>query len=37
MSLCILAGGKTVGARRAAFTLSWTHSVEKTAGRRTGR
>ncbi len=30
MSLCILAGGKTVTLAVAAFTLSWTHSVEKT-------
>jgi hypothetical protein len=30
VSLCILAGGKTVTLAVAAFTLSWTHSVEKT-------
>ena len=30
MSLCILAGGKTVVLATAAFTLSWVHSVEKT-------
>lgn len=30
MSLCILAAGKTVTLAVAAFTLSWTHSVEKT-------
>ena len=30
MSLCILAGGKTVTLAVAAFTLSWTHSVERT-------
>jgi hypothetical protein len=29
MSLCILAGGKTIVLAAAAFTLSWTHSVEK--------
>lgn len=29
MSLCILAGGKTVTLAAAAFTLAWTHSVEK--------
>ena len=29
MSLCILAAGKTVTLAAAAFTLSWTHSVEK--------
>lgn len=30
MSLCILAGGKVTVLAVAAFTLSWTHSVEKT-------
>ena len=30
MSLCIVAAGKTVTLAVAAFTLSWTHSVEKT-------
>ncbi|WP_027040281.1 DUF1850 domain-containing protein [Mesorhizobium ciceri] len=30
MSLCILAAGKTVTLSVAAFTLSWTHSVEGT-------
>jgi hypothetical protein len=30
MSICILAAGKTVVLAAAAFTLSWTHSVEKT-------
>ena len=30
MSLCILAAGKTVTLSIAAFTLSWTHSVERT-------
>lgn len=30
MSLCILAAGKIKVLAAAAFTLSWTHSVEKT-------
>lgn len=30
MSLCILAGGKTVVMAVSAFTLAWTHSVQKT-------
>lgn len=30
MSICLLAGGKTIVFAAAAFTLSWTHSVEKT-------
>lgn len=30
MTLCILAAGKTVTIAATAFTLSWTHSVEKT-------
>ena len=30
MSLCILAAGKTTLLAVSAFTLSWTHSVEKT-------
>lgn len=30
MSLCILAAGKTTVLAVSAFTLSWTHSVEKT-------
>jgi hypothetical protein len=29
LTLCILAGGKTAMIATAAFTLSWTHSVEK--------
>lgn len=33
MPLCILAGGKTATIAAAAFTLSWTHSVEKTEWR----
>ena len=33
MSLCIVAAGKTVTLAAAAFTLSWTHSVEKTEWR----
>ena len=31
MSLCVLAGGKTVAMAVSAFTLAWTHSIEKTA------
>lgn len=30
MSLCILAAGKTIALAATAFTLGWTHSVEKT-------
>ncbi|MGH7003783.1 MAG: DUF1850 domain-containing protein [Alphaproteobacteria bacterium] len=30
MSLCLIAAGKTVMVAAAAFTLSWTHSVERT-------
>ncbi|MBN9241729.1 MAG: DUF1850 domain-containing protein [Mesorhizobium sp.] len=30
MSICLLAGGKVTVFAAAAFTLSWTHSVEKT-------
>ena len=30
MTLCILAAGKTIAVAASAFTLSWTHSVEKT-------
>ncbi|MER9597043.1 MULTISPECIES: DUF1850 domain-containing protein [unclassified Mesorhizobium] len=30
MSLCIVAAGKTATLTVAAFTLAWTHSVEKT-------
>jgi hypothetical protein len=30
MSLCVLAAGKTTILAVSAFTLSWTHSVEKT-------
>ena len=33
MSLCVLAGGKTIVVAISAFTLSWTHSVEKTEWR----
>lgn len=29
MSLCILTGAKTLALAATAFTLSWTHSVEK--------
>ena len=28
--ICILAGGKTMSLAATAFTLTWTHSVEKT-------
>lgn len=31
MSLCVLAGGKTLAMAASAFTLAWTHSIEKTA------
>jgi hypothetical protein len=30
MSLCILTGGATLALATGAFTLSWTHSVERT-------
>lgn len=30
MSLCLLLGGKEIIYATAAFTLAWTHSVEKT-------
>ncbi|MHA6684930.1 DUF1850 domain-containing protein [Mesorhizobium sp. A556] len=33
MSLCILAAGKVTVLAAMAFTLSWTHSVEKTRWR----
>lgn len=33
MSLCIVTGGKAVTLAITAFTLSWTHSVEKTEWR----
>lgn len=33
MSLCILAAGKTTVLVVSAFTLSWTHSVERTEWR----
>lgn len=32
-ALCILAAGKTLTLAAAAFTLSWTHSVEQTEWR----
>jgi hypothetical protein len=35
MSLCILAGGKVTALAISAFTLSWTHSVQKTEWRET--
>jgi len=37
MSLCILAAGKTTVLAVSAFTLSWTHSVEKTRWEETWR
>ncbi|MGV8936527.1 MAG: DUF1850 domain-containing protein [Allorhizobium sp.] len=33
MSLCILAGGKSITLAVSLFTLSWVHSVEKTEWR----
>ena len=33
MTLCILAAGKTTAIAATAFTLSWTHSVQKTEWR----
>lgn len=30
MSLCVLAGGKMAVMAASAFTLAWTHSIEKT-------
>lgn len=33
MGLCILAGGKITALAISAFTLSWTHSVQKTEWR----
>ena len=30
MSLCLLAAGKTLAVAASVFTLSWSHSVEKT-------
>lgn len=35
MSLCILAGGKVTALALSLFTLSWTHSVQKTEWRET--
>jgi hypothetical protein len=35
MSLCILAGGKVTALAVSLFTLSWTHSVQKTDWRET--
>lgn len=37
MALCILAAGKTAVIAATAFTLSWTHSVEKTRWREDWR
>ncbi len=33
MSLCVLAGGKALVLAVSVFTLSWTHSVQKTEWR----
>ncbi|WP_117190771.1 DUF1850 domain-containing protein [Rhizobium terrae] len=35
MSLCILAGGKVTTLAVSMFTLSWTHSAQKTEWRET--
>ncbi|MGK6313907.1 DUF1850 domain-containing protein [Neorhizobium sp. DT-125] len=35
MSLCILAGGKVTALAVSLFSLSWTHSVQKTEWRET--
>mgnify|MGYP001052202675 FL=1 len=37
MGLCILAGGKALTLAASAFTLVWTHSVEKTEWREEWR
>lgn len=37
MSLCVVAGARTVALAATAFTLSWTHSVEKTEWREDWR
>ena len=37
MGLCILAGAKTAMLAASAFTLAWTHSVEKTEWREEWR
>lgn len=37
MSLCILSAGKTAVIAASAFTLSWTHSVERTRWREEWR
>lgn len=34
-ALCVIAAGKTTMIAATAFTLSWTHSVEKTEWRET--
>jgi hypothetical protein len=33
MNLCILTGGKLITVAATAFTLQWTHSIEKTEWR----
>ena len=35
LGLCLLAGGKTTVIAASIFTLSWTHSVQKTEWRET--
>jgi hypothetical protein len=35
MSLCVFAGGKAAALAASVFTLSWTHSVEKTRWEET--
>jgi hypothetical protein len=37
MTLCILAAGKVTALAVSAFTLSWTHSVEKTTWQEAWR
>jgi len=37
LTLCILAAGKLAAVAAAAFTLSWTHSVQKTEWREDWR
>ncbi|HEX2146208.1 MAG TPA: DUF1850 domain-containing protein [Pseudorhizobium sp.] len=35
LALCLLSGGKTTVVAASLFTLSWTHSVQKTEWRET--
>ncbi|QDZ00669.1 DUF1850 domain-containing protein [Nitratireductor mangrovi] len=37
MSLCLIAGAKATAIAATAFTLSWTHSVERTSWREDWR